>query len=552
MDSQQGIQLSDLGGILRRRGKLMASVVGLVALTAYWIAMALPNQYGSYATVLVEPQSIDERLVQAGVRSSDLTERLGIMTAQILSRQRLSRMIDQFDLYSEYADELQRQEIVDMMRRDVSVEPVLSELEADKRNATDVEFNTFKINFRASEPGVAAAVAQNIANDFLEANIEARVDQSQQSLDFMEDSIASLTRDLASVESEIKQVKAENAGSLPEEYSANQRMLQDLSVQAREARRALDLANSDQAFWKNQVIAAVSMAAPNDMNSPAARKKMLTAEVGRMRSQGYTDKHPDVASALQEIEMLEERMDGDGEGDDEELPASYAEQNAKAEENRAGLRIQAARFEIERLDGQIKEVEGRLAATPAVEERLDALARRYEYLSEAYRDFNQRRQQAVVQADLERKQLGEQFRILESAFPAPRPTSPNRIMILFVGLLLGVGLGAGVGLIAEATDTSIHQPKDLQRLVQLPVLAAVPAILLEPDRAARSKRNLIQAFVAAAVSIFFLAGGLVTYLLVNGSPIGASGAEQVEVEVEEVTLLGPSLSQTEEFWEGQG
>ncbi|MCH2186970.1 Wzz/FepE/Etk N-terminal domain-containing protein, partial [Myxococcota bacterium] len=475
MDSQQGIQLSDLGGIVRRRGKLMVSVVGLVSLTAYWIAMALPNQYGSYATVLVEPQSIDERLVQAGVRESDLTERLGIMTAQILSRQRLSRMIDQFGLYSDYAEELQRQEIVDMMRRDVSVEPVLSELEADKRNSSDVEFNTFKINFRASEPKVAAEVAQSIANDFLEKNIEARVDQSQQSLDFMEDSIASLTRDLASVEAEVKQVKGENAGSLPEEYLANQRVLQDLSVQAREARRALDLATSDQAFWKNQVIAAVSMASPNDMNSPAARKKMLRAEVGRMRSQGYTDKHPDVASALQEIEMLEERMDGDGEGDDEDLSGSYAEQNAKAEENRATLRIEAARVEIERLEGQIKEVEARLAATPAVEERLDALARSHGYLSEAYRDFSQRRQQAVVQADLERKQLGEQFRILESAFPAPRPTSPNRLMILFVGLLMGVGIGAGAGLIAEAADTSLHQPKDLQRLVQLPVLAAVPA-----------------------------------------------------------------------------
>lgn len=460
MDSQQGIQLSDLGGILRRRGKLMVSVAGLVALTAYWVAMALPNQYGSYATVLVEPQSIDERLVQAGVRESDLTERLGIMTAQILSRQRLSRMIDQFDLYADYADDFQRQEVVDMMRRDVSVEPVLSELEADKRNSGDVEFNTFKINFRASEPRVAAEVAQSIANDFLEKNIEARVDQSQQSLDFMEDSIASLTRDLASVESEVKQVKSENAGSLPEEYSANQRVLQDLSVQAREARRALDLATSDQAFWKNQIIAAVSMSSPNDMNSPAARKKMLKAEVGRMRSQGYTDKHPDVASALQEIDMLDERMDGDGEGDDEAQSNSYAEQNAKAEENRATLRIDAARVEIERLEEQVEAAEARLAATPAVEERLDALARSHEYLSVAYRDFSQRRQQAVVQADLERKQLGEQFRILESAFPAPRPTSPNRVMILFVGLLMGVGAGAGAGLIAEATDTSLHQAKD--------------------------------------------------------------------------------------------
>ena len=535
MDSQQGIQLSDLSGILRRRGKLMVSVAGLVALIAFWMAMALPNQYGSYATILVEPQSIDERLVQAGVRESDLTERLGIMTAQILSRQRLSRMIDQFGLYSAYADDLQRQEVVDMMRLDVSVEPVISELEADKRNAREVEFNTFKINFRAGEPTVAAEVAQSIANDFLEKNIEARVEQSQQSLDFMDSSIASLTRDLTAIESEIKQVKAENTGSLPEEYLGNQRTLQTLSAQAREARRALDLATSDQAFWKNQVIAAVSMSSPNDPNSPAARKKMIKSEVGRMRSQGYTDKHPDVASALQEMDMLEERMDGDGEGDDEELPESYAEQNAKAEENRAVLRIKAVQEEIVRLQEQITDLETRLAETPAVEERLDGLSRRYEYLSEAYRDYNQRRQQAVVQADLERKQLGEQFRILESAFPAPRPTSPNRVMILFVGLLMGGAFGAGAGLVAEAMDTSIHQPKDLQRLVQFPVLAAVPAIILEPDRVARAKRNRIQAIVAIGVSLFFLAGGVLSYFLVNG-PTESEDSERIEGVPEEVTV----------------
>ena len=549
MDSQQGIQISDLAGILRRRGKLMAAVAGLVVLVSFWIAMALPNQYGSYATILVEPQSVDDQLVRSGVRERDLTERLGIMTAQILSRQRLSRMIDQFGLYPEYSQKLQRQEVVDMMRGDVSVEPVISELESDQRNNKDLEFNTFKINFRASAPQMAAQVAQSIANDFLEKNIEARVQQSQRSLDFMEDSISSLTRSLESVESEIKQVKADNVGSLPEDFPTNQRLLQDLIAQNREARRALDMARSDESFWKNQVIAAVSMASPADVNSPAARRKLLKADLGRMRSLGYTDKHPDVASTLQEIALIEDLLDTDAE--DEPVVASYAEQNAKAEERRAALRGQAAEEEIKRLREQIEEVEARLASTPVVQERLDALVRRYEQLSRSYQDFSQRRQQAVVQADLERKQLGEQFRILESAFAAPRPTSPNRILILVVGLLMGVGLGSGVGLVAEAADRSIHQPKDLQRLVQLPVLAAVPAIILGPDRAARRRRNLIQLIAAASLSFVFLVGGVLTYIYVNGMP-GGGGEEEVEVEGEtrEVSLHNslPHVPLSQEIW----
>ena len=101
MNSQQVPQLPDIIGMLRRRAKLMAMVAGAICLATYWIAMALPNEYSSYATILVEPQAVDEGLVSSGVRASDLKERLGIMTAEILSRPRLSRLIDEFDLYPE-------------------------------------------------------------------------------------------------------------------------------------------------------------------------------------------------------------------------------------------------------------------------------------------------------------------------------------------------------------------------------------------------------------------------------------------------------------------
>ena len=49
----------------------------------------------------------------------------------------------------------------------------------------------------------------------------------------------------------------------------------------------------------------------------------------------------------------------------------------------------------------------------------------YEHLFESFQDFSNRHQEAQVQAQLERRQLGEQFRVLESAFIAPEPSKPN-------------------------------------------------------------------------------------------------------------------------------
>src|SRR5262245_29031756 len=101
MNVDGGIQLGDLRGIVRRRAKVVCLTALLVVLATYWIAMALPNVFTSYATVLVEPQSVDEELVRAGVQSSDINARLHIMSAQILARPRLSAIIDDFKLYED-------------------------------------------------------------------------------------------------------------------------------------------------------------------------------------------------------------------------------------------------------------------------------------------------------------------------------------------------------------------------------------------------------------------------------------------------------------------
>ena len=131
MNVENGIQLGDLSAIFRRRARVVGGVALTVTMLGYWITMALPNEYESYATVLVEPQSVAPELVASGVPESDLNQRLGLMTAQILSRPRLSRIIDDLELYRAEADDMERQEIIDLMREKVAVEPVVPELEGE-------------------------------------------------------------------------------------------------------------------------------------------------------------------------------------------------------------------------------------------------------------------------------------------------------------------------------------------------------------------------------------------------------------------------------------
>jgi hypothetical protein len=100
--------------------------------------------------------------------------------------------------------------------------------------------------------------------------------------------------------------------------------------------------------------------------------------------------------------------------------------------------------------------------------------------------------------------------VLEQAVPPPDPSSPNRPLLLAMGLLLGLALAGAYGLAAEALDESFHTPRRLQEQVGLPVLAAIPAVLLPGDLAARRalwKRRLTLAGAATATVLVLSAAG---------------------------------------------
>jgi polysaccharide chain length determinant protein (PEP-CTERM system associated) len=517
MQVEGGIRLSDLGEMMRRRAKVAVFSALGVFLVGYWIAMALPNVYTSYATVLVEPQSVDEELVRAGVQSSDLNDRLHLMTAQILSRPRLSTIIDQYQLYQEESEYLLRENVIDLMRERISVQPVISDLQSGNARLGTAEINEFRIMFTDYDSKVARDVAQQLANDFITHHIDARVKVSQKSLEFIQSELERLAERIREVEAQIAGVKNENPGKLPEDFEANQRRMERILGDLAMARRTHSEASSDQGFYQSQVATAQVIGGGDDA-SPTRKLELLKLQLAEFKSRGFTDKHPDVISTRAEIAEVETALDETlARGEDPDRP-NLLQQQAQAQVNRAALRRDAAQAEIDRLQTMADEIQAQLASTPAVAEQLDALNREYEHLFASFQDFSRRHQEATVQAQLERRQLGEQFRVLEAAFEAPDPAKPNRLFIMIMAILLGLGVGGAGALLLEALDSTAHDPRRLQMRFQIPVLASIPQIWLEADRMLQRRRRLRTAAATAAVVLFALAGGAANYLWVNGAP----------------------------------
>jgi polysaccharide chain length determinant protein (PEP-CTERM system associated) len=519
---EQGFSLKDVVSIFVRRARLIAAIAGSIVLGSIFVASVLRDEYTVRATILVEPQSISRKLVETGEDERDPINRLHLMEMQILSRARLSKVIDDLKLYPEESEQKTREEVIDMMRSRIVVSPVFPEnLDPELKRRMEIEVNTFQLFFRHDNAGVAAAVANRLANDFIDEHIKERVRASGDTADFVESELQRLSSRLREVEAQIAQVKASNAGSLPDDVTANQRQIEAAFDRLSLAAQRLAEAQSDQAFYTQQATVARESglggggAQNTAVLSPNQRLQVLENELSEMRGRGFTERHPDVIATLAEMEQVRSRIERGDADSDADAPTSVAEQQARNEAQRAALRVESAQKEVERLQGEMDRAQQRLANTPRVAEQLDALLREYAQLTASYNDFSIKRLDAAVAANMERRQKGEQFRVLEPAYPPPDPTSPNRPLILALGLMLGIGAGAGIALLLDAADSSYHDARQLQSSLRIPVLSSIPSVLLEADRQKQRRRNLRDAVAAVLVGGAVLTTSLVGYVVVN-------------------------------------
>jgi len=543
MNVEQGIQLRDLGGFLRRRGSTALGIAAAIVMIALPVACWLPNQYQAFATILVEPQSISEKLVEAGVAQSDLNRRLHIMTMQILSRARLSKIIDEFKLYPEESRRYTREQVLEMMRKKIRVEPVFPEMDGEPTvRRTEQEINTFQIFFLYDDANIAADVANRLANDFRDQHVKERVQVSSDTSDFIESELARLGAQMKDVEAATAKIKLANPGRLPEDMVANQRLLEQVLDKLRTAQRDNAEAQSDEAFYKQQALVSTEASGQwRNEADPVQHLQLLEIELAGLRSRGFTDKHPDVIATQVEIEMLRRQIEAGGK-DGTRRVTSVAQQNAEAEARRAALRVASSADAIQKLTAQAEEIQAQLADSPRVAEQLDALDRQYKALFESFEQLSSRRMEANVAANMELRQKGEQVRILEPAFAPPEPISPKRFVIVAVSVMLGLAIGVGIALLLESGDSSFHGASALQTAIRIPVLTSIPAIVLDADRAAerRHRARLLAGAASAGLAVLLVSGVGYVYRSRSGSSAEVGGPDRPAPSAETAAPVRPA------------
>jgi hypothetical protein len=185
-------------------------------------------------------------------------------------------------------------------------------------------------------------------------------------------------------------------------------------------------------------------------------------------------------------------------------------QSVREEMDTLDQQIALKETEQTRLHGVIADYQRRVDATPTRESELTELTRDYSTIQAMYRSLLGKNEDAKISANLERRQIGEQFKVLDPARLPQQPFSPDRPKIVALGAFLGLSLGVGLVAFLEYRDTTLKTDEDVLIALALPVLALVPIMRTAEERQRLRRRHLLVSLtsavtvVASVAAIFFI------------------------------------------------
>jgi protein tyrosine kinase modulator len=258
-----------------------------------------------------------------------------------------------------------------------------------------------------------------------------------------------------------------------------------LNTQLDAATQAISRAQQDKTFAESSLNEQLAeWKATQDGHNPQTQQQQLAAletQLADLKSK-YTNDHPDVIRVQNDIEALKKKIaEATSEGDSTNTaksnqtpiePAAIQLLRAQIHANDETIKEHAA--EQTQIQQRIKLYQSRIEASPEVEQEYKQLTRDYQTALDFHNDLLKKRNQSAMATDLEKRQEGEQFQVLDPANLPDIPSFPKKLDFGLGGLAAGLALGCGLIAVLEMRDTSLRSERDVEVLLDVPVLATVP------------------------------------------------------------------------------
>ena len=435
---------------LRRRIYFIVPMITVFLGACLWVAVA-PRKYMASTLVLVTPQRVPSELVRSTV-TSGITERLNSISQEIMSRTRLEAIIDELKLYQDESKAMPREVLIDVMRKNIQVE-------LPKRTSEHAGY--FVINYTSQDPRMAAIVANKLSSLFIEENLKQREQQAVGTSEFLASELKATKERLESQGKELADYKRRHMGELPEQRDTNIKMLEQLQLLYQRNEESLR-ATQDRQLLITQP-SGEGASGTKSRGSYESQLDDMRKNLAELQSR-YTERHPDVVSLKRKITEMEKRKD-------------VLNINNDPRYRELEMEVKRLQRESEKLRAQIGQYRGRIEGATVREQQMSSLVQEYDNTKRLYESLLKKSEEAQQAENLERRQKGEQFRVVDPARVPEKPVQPDIPKALLIGLFGGLACGVGGIFIREQLDRSFRDPEDVEASLGFKVLANIPKII---------------------------------------------------------------------------
>jgi polysaccharide chain length determinant protein (PEP-CTERM system associated) len=456
-----------------RHGGLLVWAVMLGATLAALVSRTWPDTFIATATIAIDSQRVPESIVRSSV-PIEPRERLDIITRDIRSRPRLERLVRELDLAP--ADATLTETLLESVRGRIRVR--------------GVHDDAFTLSFLALDPDQAVTGARRLMELYIDENLRARDVVTQGTEEFLSSELDQVRLRLLAQEARVVAFRKRNVGELPSQQPANLQALQGYQAQLQDLRDALNRDRDRRIVLERasaeEVTRPEPVAAPMVATSLSARLADAYARRQALEAR-VTAEHPDRQRNASEIRTLEAQMRAADPGAPIVLVDPAAQHARRLRERQEDLRALAAQIvakekQAAALESTIAQGRRRLDNVPVRESELVELTRDYEATKQMYDRLLTKREEAQVAASLERRHIGERFRVLEPPARPEQPEGPARGAVTLLGALLGLLGGLAVLAVLEYRDSTVRTEDEAAGALGLAVLASIPVMQSMAER----------------------------------------------------------------------
>ncbi|WP_319550424.1 GNVR domain-containing protein [Desulfogranum marinum] len=478
--------------IILARKMLLVTLVFIAVLGGLVQYYKTPKIYQATSLLIYEKKAINPSKMSPDVKDM-VKEVVSTLMQQVTSRSSLEKIIKDLNLYPEMLEKMPLEDVIESMRKVIKISPTKGEV--------------FQVSFSGGDPKKVLRVTNALASKFIEENLKYREERASETSSYIANELQLSKQSLDKKEQAMRDYKLKYYNELPEQRQINVARADTLQVKLQGVQDNIQELERTKLVLKEQIgqrrqllqnassnmVASTTEGKDVPGGDPYQKLAQMHAYLDTLLVK-YKETHPEVKRIRKSIAALETQLSANDNVGTEEKEGSRPSTNrslmsrdpvlqaAAIQQRDLERNLVVLRVDEKELRSQIQKLEEWIAAAPVREAEWSALTRDYNQFKSHYDFLVSQNLQASSVENLEKKQQGSQFKIMDPARLPQKPVKPDFMKIMVLAIGLGCALGGGLALGLDLLDTSFKDPLEIEEYLGVSVACSVPYLPLPKEK----------------------------------------------------------------------